>query len=430
MKIFQYIMLIALMIFNIPLFAMNALRKKQIAIAEKRANNLLKRSIRKKEAKLGKGAGIKIFGSNEKPIDLQLECYTNNECYPTTKALTDLLNTYTPFKEYMPGMPKVIVEKSTEAGNRTGALFVAYRYNNQETERRPLFFLKISSQSSSSVPETLDKLQKGPVGRFGLKAISNPDLPIIVLQEMFFICRGRNNKNYTIEVMHLAHGEKIVKILNDGDLASIKHCAERYGLALGLFHVEFMQYNNSDDPAKWTTMAHGDLHLNNVFFDPKNSRVYFIDNGEMAESKLLPFLDLPFIYPRSKEVLKSYSNQRIAQSGASRLKRKKASGAEISEEQIKEKENEAKKAQQEGDRNANFVIHCLKAYVSAYPSDKRKQIGDYLKNSLIPLLNEDLEYAQRNSEPHLQDIQTFIAQIDAALKQENINPSNNTQMLM
>jgi|GEM_PF-1506740 hypothetical protein len=422
MKIFKYITLIALMIFNNPLLAMeeqpavediqkeSAQEKKAVATIEK---------LRKKQPELG--AGIKIFGSDENPISLELEQNDKGEWYPTTNALTKLLNTYEPLKEYLPGIPKVMVEKSAEAGHRTGAIFVAYRNENQTAEGafvkgRPLFFLKISAELSKTVPKKLDDLQKGPVGRFGLKAISNPDLPIIVLQEMFFIYQDKNKKNYTIEVMHLAHGEKIVSIFEHGDLTLIQHCAEKLGRALGLFHVEFMNYHNSTSLAEWTTMIHGDFHLNNVFFDKKNSRVYFIDNGDMHEDKLLPFLDLESIRMRSLIVLTSYRDQRMCEGMAERYQ-----GWKQYTEQI-EKEEEAKHAKKIADNNANIVIYCLKGYLSAYPLDKRRKVGAYLQQYLKTEFNIELESAKKWSFPHEKDIESFIAKFDAVFTEAYKQP--------
>jgi hypothetical protein len=288
MKFFTYITLIALMICGNPLLAM----KEQEGVEteqEKKAVETLKK-LRKKQPEFG--AGIKIFGSDENPISLELEgvLKTSGEIcwYPTEAALTNLFNTYSPLKEYLPNMPKAMVEKNREeGGSMTGALFVAYRDKNQSIEGtavkgKPLFFLKISN--SQEIPTKLDALQKGPVGRFNREAFSNPELPIIVLQEMFFICRGKNSKNYTIEVMHVAHGKQVSSIIKSAPDTTIKNCAEKVGKALGLFHIYFMNYHNSNDPAEWTTMIHGDFNARNIFFYEKSGRVYFIDNADMRES--------------------------------------------------------------------------------------------------------------------------------------------------
>lgn len=427
MKNFQYIMLIAFMVFNTPLLAMNALERKQVSVAaeqEKKAVAIVKKLRIRKKAKLDKGqseggAGVKIFGSEQNPISLRLKEETRKTAhgeivgwYPTPEALTNLLNTYPPLKEYIPGMPDVKVEKSTEAGVKTGAMFVAYRNDNKKAEGslvkgKPLFFLKISDHSSQDVPKHLDELQKGPVGRLGLKALSNPDLPIIVLQEMFFFYRGKDNKNYTIEVMHLAHGKQVVSILKREDLTLTQRCAEKVGRALGLFHVEFMNYHNSPSLAQWTTMIHGDFHLNNVFFDEKTSRVYFIDNGTMKEDTLLPFIDLTFIPRRSLIVFNSYRDQRMSEGMAERYQRRNQHTEQI------EKEEEAKHAKKTGDNDTNFVIYCLKGYLSAYPLDKRKKVGDYLQQHLKTEFNKELEAAKKQNFPHEEDIEIFIAKFDA-----------------
>ena len=339
MKIFKYITLIAFMICDNPLLAMNEQEaveteqeKKAIATIEK---------LRKKEPE--SGAGIKVFGSNENPISLALEKNDRGEWHPTPDALTKLLNTYEPLKEYLPSMPKVMVEKSSAIGNGNIALFVAYRKDYRTAkgdivEKQPLFFLKISRSDPQfdlqNVPKTLDALQKGPVGRLGRKTISNPDLPIIVLQEMFFIYKGNDNKNYTIEVMHGAHGEQANDIIEHGDLALIKRCAEKIGRALGLFHLQFIKYNNSNSPTEWTTMIHGDFHYDNVFFDANTSRVYFIDNAGMHIGKLSKDFDHML---RLAYRTKNYPT---------------------------------------------FLLYFIKGYLSVYPTDKKIMIAKYLKETI------------------------------------------------
>jgi hypothetical protein len=338
MKIFKYITLIAFMICNNYLLAMeeqtavediqkeSAQEKKAVATIEK---------LRKKQPEFG--AGIKIFGSDENPISLALEKNDIGEWYPTANALTKLLNTYEPLKEYRPGIPKVMVEKSSAIGNRNIALFVAYRDENKSIggvaiKGKPLFFLKVSiSDYVYDIPKRLDALQKGPVGRFGRNALSNRELPIIVLQEMFFIYKGNDNKAYTIEVMHLAHGQQLSNIIDSNDFALIQRSAEKVGKALGLFHIYFMNYNNSNSPTEWTTMLHGDFHYDNVFLDNKTSRVYFIDNASMCTGKPLKDFDLLL---RLVYRTKNYST---------------------------------------------FLLYVIKGYLSAYPTDKKIIIAKYLK---------------------------------------------------
>ena len=242
-------------------------------------------------------------------------------------------------------MPEVIVEKSDKAGIRTGATFVAYRKKNSKEEKRPLLFLKIGAEGSEFVPKKLDNLQKGPVGRFGLKALSNPELPIIVLQEMFFIYQDQNKKQYTIEVMHLAHGKQLFDLIDSHDQDD-QQWAEKIGKALGLFHLEFMNYHNSKDPEKWKTVIHGDFHLGNVFFDEKTSRVYFIDNGDMHEDN--PFKDFPNIHRILLLALNEY---------------------EATPDPFK-------------NRKINFCLSFIKGYLSAYPLAKRKLLVPYMKAKL------------------------------------------------
>jgi hypothetical protein len=342
------------MICNIPLLAMQALQRKQTAIAKQESAKKIKRwwhtQHASKEASKGHGPEIKKFDSSkEHPIVFkQLEKNNKGEWYPTPEDLTALLNTYRPLKEYIPGMPAVMVEKSNAKGIRNTALFVAYRNAHKKSEGsfakgKPLFFLKISRSDLQDIPEKLDELQKGAIGRFGLKAMSNPELPIIVLQEMFFIYRGNDNKKYTIEVMHLAHGEDLSVVIDHHD-ENNQQWAQKVGKALALFHLEFMNYRHSKDPAAWTTMVHGDFHLGNVFFDEKTSRVYFIDNAGMEMDN--PYKDLEFL---ASLMMHGFSDAVDSPASFKLL---------------------------------NFIRYFIKGYLSAYPLEKRTALCEYLKQQL------------------------------------------------
>ena len=356
---------------------MKALQKKQAAIAtkqEKKATATLKK-LRKGQPQ--GGSGIKIFGSDKNPISLELEKSAKGGWYPTTNALTNLLNTYEPLKDYMPGIPEVMVEKSTGKGVRNDALFVAYRNANQTAESgfvkgKPLFFLKISRADLQGIPKKLEELQKGPVGRFGLKAMSNRELPIIVLQEMFFIYRGQDNKNHTIEVMHIAHGKQLSAIIDSHD-QNDQQWAEKVGKALGLFHLEFMKYNNSSSPMDWKTMTHGDFHLGNVFFDEKTSRVYFIDNVGMSIEN--PFEDLKFLIDLTIHGFSDWNKD---------------------------------------SRTVNFVLYFIKGYLSAYPLDKRKSVVTDLKEELN--FNQNYQWAANRPEKQV-FIGKFIDKLNAVFTQ-------------
>ena len=367
---------------NDPLLAMNALKQKQAAIAaeqekEKKAVATVEKfRIRKEQPKVPKkqpisGHGIKFFGEDN-PIYLDLEkkevqpwASPTDEWYPTEKALTNLLNTYEPLKKYIPDMPKVEVEKST-GGQKTGAMFLAYRKDYKTAkgnivEKQPLFFLKISSKSAKSITEKLDNLQKGPVGRLGLKALSNPDFPIIVLQEMFFIYKDKDNTSNALEVMHLAHGEQLSRIVRSQDLTLIQRSVKKTGRALGLFHVYFMNDNNSSDPEKWKTMVHGDFHLGNVFFDDNTSRVYFIDNGDMRIGE--PSIDFDLLDGLSLRAIEPPSS--IEEEDPTRLR---------------------------PEQYADFILNFLKGYLSAYPLDKRKIIATYLRKLVEQGAKDRIEY--------------------------------------
>ncbi len=320
---------------------------------EEAAKKIQKFYKRKKLADAGirTGAGIKIFGSDESPIELELEKVrmwdgTIIARYPTEKTLTELLNRHEQDRDYIPDLPKVIVKKINTIGAGHGALFAAYRDENERD--KPLLFLKVSQHPS--VAKDLEALQKGPVGRFGFMARSNKELPIIVLQEVFFIYKDKENKKHTIEVMHLAHGEMLSSLMEKAQ--EDQSYAEKVGKALGLFHAYFMNYHNSDSPTDWTTMIHGDFNTGNVFFDKTTSRVYFIDNGGMREGRS-PSVDIATLgMPLSMHGLLRYPENK-----------------------------------------RNWWSHFIKGYLSAYPVNKRKLMLDYLlsdRNDTTALEKEEI----------------------------------------
>lgn len=393
MKKFKYIWLLTLVAWKAPLLAMNALQKKQAEIKQKAAEKIQK-AFRKR-----RGQGITVFGSPEKPISLELEkvTKTNNSnwetidvWYPTPEALEKML------KEHVGHIPNVFVKKSDASGANTGAIFVAYPAGPRE-EQTPLFFLKISRADLTSVPQKLDALQKGPIGRFGVKALSNRDLPIIVLQEMFFTYKGNDNKIYTIEVMHPAHGKQLSRIMRTEEdiddpthpnygkrtpetaeyLKLVQKCAEKVGKALGLLHVEFMNYHNSNLPLNWTTLIHGDFHMGNVFFDDEKSRVYFIDNEKMKENKS-PIMDFNILVYLTDialtDMVKSLPLRKYE----------------------------------------NFLLYFIEGYLSAYPLEKRKYIAAYLKDLLGRQINLKLQYYTDNKyQRFYTKTETFMNQLNA-----------------
>ena len=339
--------------FNRPPRAMEVSQGEQVVDPREAAAKKILKFYKRKNS-----PGIKIFGRDE-PIELELEKVAWNgriiEKLPTEQALTDLLNTHEQGKDYIPGLPKVIVKKKAHIGAENEALFVAFDALTGD----PVLFLKISKELWR-VPEKLDALQKGPVGRFGFMAMKDKELPIIVLQEVFFIYKDKMGDKHTIEVMHLAHGEMVSDLMQKP--GKDQGYAEKIGKALGLFHVYFMNYHNSRDPEDWTTMLHGDFHASNVFFNEERSRTYFIDNGRMRKGVLM--IDLNFLYDAIEDALV----------GVGSISHPEVLSSEILQKAIASRQMAAQKLA--------FLVNFIKGYLSAYPSDKRELMRNYLKTQL------------------------------------------------
>lgn len=203
---------------------------------------------------------------------------TDKDGYATADAIREL------FVKYLPDFSDVTIEHVPDGsalGSYTGALFRAYR------KGKCIFFIKISNNEAKDVWLKLKKIQESPIGKFNAQAMHKKGFPIIVNVEYFIRYKDANLVERMIEVMHLAKGEPIQPLifyaaLSDAGKAKIARCGAAFGRALGLLHTHFMRYNNPQDASTWRTVVHGDCHRGNVLYDDGTGRIYFIDNESMA----------------------------------------------------------------------------------------------------------------------------------------------------
>ena len=116
-----------------------------------------------------------------------------------------------------------------------------------------------------------------------------------------------------------------------------------------MFQQVFMDYNDSVSSNLWKTIAHGDFHPGNIFFDRNTSRIYFIDNETMSQ-----FLDKSAGISEDFEKfiflpLKLWRN--IWDS--------------------------------EWDKIVQFYIYYIKGYVESFAQDKRKSINNYVMDLIV-----------------------------------------------
>jgi len=191
------------------------------------------------------------------------------------------------------------VKKIEEGGTFTGTLFAVARSKNPT---RNVFFVKVSNVGSLRAAENLKEVQESVVGRLKSLALKTgkkySDLPTIVNVERLFKYRVRDKEmidksgkisilDYTIEVTHAALGDSVHDILMERVLTNFspERIGHEVGKALGTFHFVTKKEMKGDNPEKWKTITHHDLHPQNVFIRTQDFvRVYFIDNETMAQS--------------------------------------------------------------------------------------------------------------------------------------------------
>lgn len=144
------------------------------------------------------------------------------------------------------------------------------------------------------VKEAIEKGQHGFAGRLGIRGMFRPksfprdlrpflgQLPRFCLVEKYIVYTDPKGIAHYIEVIHAAGGINGVDFISSRTLA--REGMKALGIALATFHRSLMMTPLDADPREWRTIAHGDLHLGNVFWNPRTKRVFFIDNESVAEN--------------------------------------------------------------------------------------------------------------------------------------------------
>lgn len=231
---------------------------------------------------LNKRKGATVVSEQIDFTDKQID----EEGYPTAKALGLLI------RDRFFSKKSDMKIKLVRGGSYTDRIYVISAIKGDI--RQNIFFVKFSKKTESSL--RLATIQQGYIGRKFVesyyakeKLVAKEQLPIMTWIEHLFVYKNKiSNQEQTIEISHAAHGQSIKSFLtNEENKAKFSACAYQFGLALGTFQQLFMNYNSSDNPINWDTVAHGDLHINNVFYDSLNQRIYFIDNETMQGSQPL-----------------------------------------------------------------------------------------------------------------------------------------------
>ncbi len=207
--------------------------------------------------------------------------------YPTPEAIKRIMLTQYFREDQNIEVKKVPTGAQSVVIYAVSALVGVAKGNSlSEKKRKNIFFIKISKSKDAWL--SLKKLQEEDIAK---KLVKNrydkekkhiKNLPTITWLEKIFIYKISSSV-YALEMTHAAQGESIFSIVfQNGIHDEIVNCGYRVGLTLAYFQQLFINYNNQPtNPRNWKVLCHGDFHVENVFFNKKNSRVSYIDNGTM-----------------------------------------------------------------------------------------------------------------------------------------------------
>jgi hypothetical protein len=225
---------------------------------EKQAKHTVKKFIHKKI-------------SAKQPLNLQVEPITLQ--FDTAKPThPEIL--YKLFEEKLGYSQNDIEIHPTQ---NTGVYYVSLK---NTTPKKIIFFLKFNSHFNIS---NLRKIQEGPIGKRIANAPHDPllpknfrkKLPVMAWIEKIYLI----NEIWHVELIHVAKGSLIEHLIATN--TSIRKCAKTAGAALATFQQLFLKKHNSNDPAIWTTLSHGDLHIENILYNVASDQIFFIDLDTM-----------------------------------------------------------------------------------------------------------------------------------------------------
>jgi|GEM_PF-2789942 len=153
-------------------------------------------------------------------------------------------------------------------------------------------FKKVDSRDQNTPVKELIDLQK--VQAYIIPKLSKSEhAKISAIGNSAFYLDEKGEKLYFV-VLDTADGQPVIELFNkfaNTDQKKWHNIMFSAGKALGELHwllsdqEQFKKININDlKLSDIKTIPHGDLHLNNIFYDDKNNSVTFIDTGSMADS--------------------------------------------------------------------------------------------------------------------------------------------------
>ena len=171
------------------------------------------------------------------------------------------------------------------SGYNTVQLFLVTSTCTPSTQ--PLLYIVKESKKGLEESTNLKKIDEYP----GMKDIIAPkivkDLPTVSLPFFYFSYHPHHQNIHYIATMPAAKGAVLFDLLNEfrdnqstANAERIKKAYYILGKELGNFHKKFMK----PTPGKvlGATVAHGDLHVHNIFYDEATGHFTFIDNETMV----------------------------------------------------------------------------------------------------------------------------------------------------
>lgn len=207
------------------------------------------------------------------------------------------------------------------SGYNTVQLFLVTSTCTPSTQ--PLLYIVKESKKGLTESTNLKQIEEYP----GMKDLIAPKVvkgfPTISLPFFYFSYHPHHQNVHYIATMPAAKGAVLFDLLNEfrddqstKNAERIKKAYHILGVELGNFHRKFMK----PIPGKklGATVAHGDLHVHNIFYDEQTGHFTFIDNETMVRcfNKLkIPKIDfMRLIFPpfstndtiyEFKEIIKS-----------------------------------------------------------------------------------------------------------------------------
>lgn len=171
------------------------------------------------------------------------------------------------------------------SGYNTVQLFLVSSTCSPSTQ--PLLYIVKESRKGLTESTNLKKIEEFP----GMQDIIAPKVikgfPTISLPFFYFSYHPKHQNIHYIATMPAAKGAVLFDLLNEfrddqsqKNAERIKKAYHILGVELGNFHKKFMK----PVPGKklGATVAHGDLHVHNIFYDEQTGHFTFIDNETMV----------------------------------------------------------------------------------------------------------------------------------------------------